>query len=326
MASSSGAIREAPLRGGVCLPGERVLRAEGDATLVIGRGLTHVQQLDRQRNRPQPGASTADEDVADIVASVGGRVARDSINVDAPAASSSSADVVPTAAPRYRVVSDGAKRYVPQLGDGVVGVVLRVSPHAYSVHIGAAAVASLEALAFDGASKTNRPKLAVGDLVYARVAEAEADAEVELSCCATGDMPRKDWGTGEAIFGPLPLGATAASVVVSLTHADGLLQNRNTALLVAGTRLGFEAVIGVNGRVWVRVPPGIPRKALVALTRIVIESADCVTPDEAQALVDKYFPPPATAAPGGADVATAGAGPIIGGGGGGSAAVTLGAL
>ena len=230
-----------------------------------------------------------------------------------------------TQAPRFRVVSDGAKRYIAQVGDGVVGVILRVSPHSYAVHIGAATVATLDSVAFDGATKTNRPKMVVGDLVYARVSEAEADAEVELSCCAVGDMPRKDWGTGEAVFGPLALGPSAAAIVVGLSHADDLLQNRNTALMVAGARLGFEAVIGVNGRVWVRVPAGIPRKALVALTRVVIESADCPTPDSAAALVDKYFPPAPTVR-GGGDAAAAVSNAIIGAPPAGGADVALGAL
>ena len=114
--------------------------------------------------------------------------------------------------------------------------------------------------------------------------------------------------------------------MVPLSHADNLLQNRCSALMVAGARLGFEAVIGVNGRVWLRVPADVPRKALVALSRVVIEAADCVTPGECESLVDKFFPPPA--APSGPPDAdgvgsSATAGPIIGASG---AAVALGAL
>jgi exosome complex component RRP40 len=266
----SSAIRSLISPGSVCLPGEAVADASAGATVVVGRGL-------RQR-----AVAAAASSSATIESTVGGVVRADRVALDDGAA-----------APLLHVQqSAGARRYAPSVGDPVIGVVIRVNTSNYVVHIGAAYPATLDALAFDGASKVNRPRLVVGDLIYCRVSVAEPDVETELSCCAIGDMPRKDWATGEAIFGPLA--KTGASVVVPLSHAAALIANSCPVLLVAGSRLGFEAVIGLNGRVWLRVDEHATRKSLVALTRCVLESMDCVTPDEVDALVDRYFPPPAT--------------------------------
>jgi exosome complex component RRP40 len=265
MAASSSVVR---------LPGEVVLHAPSGATLVLGRGL-------RQR---AVGPGRADDDgAATVEATLGGVLRQDTITLPDSG----------ERAPVYEMLAEGAKRYVPARGDAVVGVVIRVSPQSYTVHLGGAHPATLEALAFDGASKVNRPKLVVGDLVYAHVTAADVDVEPELSCCAVGDMPRKDWSTGEAVFGPLH--ASGRSVVVPLAHAAALVANTCPALLIAGGRVGFEAAIGVNGRVWLRVAQGVPRKALVALSRVVHEAADCRNAEEVQALVDKFFPPPTAA-------------------------------
>lgn len=188
---------------------------------------------------------------------------------------------------QYSIVSTSAKRYAPRRGDVVVGVVVRAGPTNYSLHIGSAYHATLDALAFDGASKVNRPKLQPGDLVYAHVTSADKDADAEVSCCAFGDMPAKDWATGQAVFGPLRGGA---SVVVPLQLASDLVQNVCPVLMIAGGRVAFEAAIGLNGRVWIGVAPGVSRKVLIALTRCVAEAKECQNPAEVAALVDRYFP------------------------------------
>ena len=52
-------------------------------------------------------------------------------------------------------------QYIPGAQDPVVGVVIARSGESYRVDIGAAHPATLDALAFEGASKRNRPNLKV---------------------------------------------------------------------------------------------------------------------------------------------------------------------
>lgn len=52
-------------------------------------------------------------------------------------------------------VAEARRRYVPAVGDVVVGVVVESLGETYSVDINAPRLASLDALAFDGASKRN---------------------------------------------------------------------------------------------------------------------------------------------------------------------------
>ena len=60
-------------------------------------------------------------------------------------------------------------RYVPVVDDVVVGVVASRHAENYKVDVGTSSLVQLDALAFDGASKRNKPNLQVGDVVYARV-------------------------------------------------------------------------------------------------------------------------------------------------------------
>ena len=100
-------------------------------------------------------------------------------------------------------------QYIPRVEDTVVGIVTERLGEAYRVdirstcvdHGGGAVVvlpadahscvclpthgrsrAMLPLLAFQGATKRNRPNLTVGALVYARVVGADRDMEPELSC------------------------------------------------------------------------------------------------------------------------------------------------
>ena len=53
--------------------------------------------------------------------------------------------------------------------DVVIGVVASRHAENYKVDVGTSSLVQLDALAFDGASKRNKPNLQVGDVVYARV-------------------------------------------------------------------------------------------------------------------------------------------------------------
>lgn len=146
-----------------------------------------------------------------------------------------------------RLAVDNAQhRFQAAVDDLVVGVVLEKHAESYRVEIGASQPASLPALAFEGATKRNRPNLAVGALVYARVSIAHRDIEVELSC--TSPHFKKDWVTGQSLYGEL-LGGYAFSCSTRL--ARELLQENSYVLQALGKYVPFELAIGMNGRVWI---------------------------------------------------------------------------
>ena len=60
-------------------------------------------------------------------------------------------------------------QYISVVEDEVIGVVVARGADSYRVDIGSSRDALLPFLAFEGATKRNRPNLAVGTLVYARV-------------------------------------------------------------------------------------------------------------------------------------------------------------
>ena len=108
-------------------------------------------------------------------------------------------------------VESDLKRYWPGLGDHVIGIVTDKGAEDYKLDIGASSKALLPVLAFDGASKRNRPHLAVGALVYARVVLANKDMEPEVTCAAPPGVNARDWVTKESVFGELSGGHDSLS-------------------------------------------------------------------------------------------------------------------
>jgi exosome complex RNA-binding protein Rrp4 len=105
-------------------------------------------------------------------------------------------------------------KYVPAAQEPVVGIVSARQGEGWRVDIGGAHQASLDGLAFEGASRRNRPNLKVcssrterispdcnvninqvNSLIYARVSLAHKDMEPELECFDA--QTRKAEGFGE---------------------------------------------------------------------------------------------------------------------------------
>uniref|UniRef100_A0A182M175 AB hydrolase-1 domain-containing protein n=1 Tax=Anopheles culicifacies TaxID=139723 RepID=A0A182M175_9DIPT len=74
------------------------------------------------------------------------------------------------------------RRYVPNRGELVIGVVIAKAGDIFRLDIGSCETASLSYMAFEGATKKNRPDVNVGDIVYARLLIAHPDVEPELVC------------------------------------------------------------------------------------------------------------------------------------------------
>eukprot|EP00823_Brevimastigomonas_motovehiculus_P004199 TRINITY_DN270_c0_g1_i1.p1 TRINITY_DN270_c0_g1~~TRINITY_DN270_c0_g1_i1.p1 ORF type:complete len:312 (+),score=100.98 TRINITY_DN270_c0_g1_i1:85-1020(+) len=139
------------------------------------------------------------------------------------------------------------KRYIPAVEDMVVGVVIEKHTENYKVDIGGPQSALLPSLAFEGASKRNRPNIAIGALVYCRVVMANKDMEPELSC--TSPHMKKDWVTGESMFGEL---AGGYCFKCSLSLARRLLEDEEAPVLkYLAKKIPFELAIGTNGIIWV---------------------------------------------------------------------------
>ncbi|KDR82595.1 hypothetical protein GALMADRAFT_237989 [Galerina marginata CBS 339.88] len=138
-------------------------------------------------------------------------------------------------------VESNSRRYVPAPQEQVIGSIIQKVGEGYRVDIGSAHFASLDGLAFEGATKRNKPSLKVGSLVYARVSLAHKDMEPELECFDA--QTRKSEGFGELKGGFI--------VRCSLKMCRDLLDPKHFLLPLLGARFPLEAAVGVNGRVWV---------------------------------------------------------------------------
>ncbi|KAI1317260.1 exosome non-catalytic core subunit rrp40 [Mortierella claussenii] len=138
-------------------------------------------------------------------------------------------------------VENNQRRYVAAPGESVIGVVVGKTVEHYKVDIGTAQQALLGVLAFEGASKRNKPDIKIGALLYCRVSLANKDMEAELECMnpTTG----KADGYGELKGGFL--------IKTSLGLARRLLDPKTLILRLLGQHVPFETAIGMNGQVWI---------------------------------------------------------------------------
>ena len=165
-------------------------------------------------------------------------------------------------------VDSTAKRYAPLSGDAVICIVQESLTEEYRLDVGASSLATLPVLAFDGATKRNRPQLQVGTLVYARVLRANPDMGTEVTCAAPDDVSAKDWVTRESVFGELVGGVAFAAPQKVCSH----LMGEECALLdTLGEVAPFELAVGGNGRVWLSAES---ESATVLARQATLQSGD----------------------------------------------------
>ncbi|KAI9354607.1 hypothetical protein DFJ73DRAFT_624122 [Zopfochytrium polystomum] len=168
-------------------------------------------------------------------------------------------------------VENMQRRYTPQQNEPVIGIITARMAESYRVDIGGAHPASLNYLAFEGATKRNRPQLEVGAVVYARVSLANKDMEPELECVSAA--------TGKADgFGELKDGWVARC---SLGLGRSLLRRTNPFLQALGAEMPFEVAAGSNGRVWVKA--GNAKNTILAVRTLL--SSEGVSGDKARELL-----------------------------------------
>ena len=86
----------------------------------------------------------------------------------------------------YWVDSRNCKKYLPKIGDHILGIIEERSGEYYRVCINSGSYALLSRLSFDGATKRNKPELKPGDVIYSRVIVAFKDCETEIACTSAG--------------------------------------------------------------------------------------------------------------------------------------------
>lgn len=159
-------------------------------------------------------------------------------------------------------IQQNTKRYIPALEDRVVVIVEdRIGSDGnggdlYRVTMNGQHPGLLSSLAFEGATKRNKPSLQPGVLLYARIATLYRNGIMDpvLSCQIgprdmEGGVQRRDWMTNEGTYGELKGGTVQR---ISLGLARELLRPQNAVLAeLAQHNIAFELAVGVNGLVWV---------------------------------------------------------------------------
>lgn len=162
------------------------------------------------------------------------------------------------------------RRYVPAKGETVIGIVTAKSGDVFKVDVGGSEQASLSYLAFEGATKRNRPNVQVGDLVFAQLVVANKDMEPELVC-----IDGSGRANGMGVFGTGGL-----LVKVSLGLVRRLLAPHSDLRADLEQLFPCELVLGMNGRVWVRGPTVQHTLVLANL----LQNCDTMTPQQRQQL------------------------------------------
>ncbi|ORY48124.1 hypothetical protein BCR33DRAFT_753297 [Rhizoclosmatium globosum] len=202
----------------VVLPGDIVPIPESEQTVRVGPGLR--------------------QDVANIVVAKAG-ILKQSVTGD-------------------RVWVEGnQRRYVPQLNESVIGIVTAKHVEGFRVDIGGAHPATLGALAFEGATKRNKPNLEIGALVFARVCLANKDMDPELDCVNPSNGKADGFGEVKGGF----------MFKCSLGLCRSLLDPKNPFLQHLGAICPFEMAVGMNGRVW--VDAGTPKQIIVLVKALL---------------------------------------------------------
>ncbi|XP_010566235.1 PREDICTED: exosome complex component RRP40 [Haliaeetus leucocephalus] len=139
-------------------------------------------------------------------------------------------------------VDSQQKRYVPVKGDHVIGIVTAKAGDVFKLDVGGSEQASLSYLAFEGATKRNRPNVQVGDLIYGQFLVANKDMEPEMVCI---DSSGRSSGMGI-------IGQDGFLFKVSLGLIRKLLAPKCEIIQELSQLYPFELVLGMNGRIWVK--------------------------------------------------------------------------
>lgn len=158
------------------------------------------------------------------------------------------------------------RRYVPAKGETVIGIVTTKSGDVFKVDVGGSEQASLSYLAFEGATKRNRPNVQVGDLVFCQLLVANKDMEPELVCVDSSGR-----ANGMGVFG-----GGGLMFRVSLGLVRRLLTPNSDLQAELEQLFPCELVAGMNGRLWVK-SSSVQRTLVIAN---LLENCENMTPPQ----------------------------------------------
>lgn len=161
--------------------------------------------------------------------------------------------------PSIYYVDSFQRRYIPNRGENVVGIVTQKAGDIFKVDIGGSEQASLPYLAFEGATKRNRPDVQIGDIVFAKLLIASKDMEPELVCV---DSQGKKGKLGV-------LGPDGLLLSCSLNLTRKLLNPNNRLFNVFAKEQAYEIAVGMNGKIWIK---GRTIKETIALANGILTS------------------------------------------------------
>lgn len=145
--------------------------------------------------------------------------------------------------PNTYSVDSHRKRYIPERDEFVIGIVINKSMDFFKIDIGSSEPAILSYLAFEGATKKNRQKVEIGDLIYGKLLIANRDMEPELVCInARGKSD---------IMGVLPPDGYLIHCSIDLVRK---ILSQHCPFDELGESLMFEYIVGLNGRIYIRSP------------------------------------------------------------------------
>ncbi|NXT75310.1 EXOS3 protein, partial [Zapornia atra] len=157
-------------------------------------------------------------------------------------------------------------QYVPVKGDRVIGIVTVKAGDVFKVDVGGSEQASLSYLAFEGATKRNRPNVQVGDLIYGQFLVANKDMEPEMVCI---DSNGRSNGMGI-------IGQDGFLIKVSLGLIRKLLAPKCEIIQDLSQLYPFELVLGMNGRIWVKAKT--VQQTLIIVN--ILESCEYMTAEQ----------------------------------------------
>eukprot|EP00056_Hartaetosiga_gracilis_P012328 m.196268 g.196268 ORF g.196268 m.196268 type:complete len:316 (+) comp13674_c3_seq1:272-1219(+) len=166
------------------------------------------------------------------------------------------------------------KHASPGVGDYVLGIVNGNAGENYTVDIGTPTYAILHSLSFENATKRNRPRLKMGDVVYAKISLLHKFMDPEITCVHAS-------GKGNGM-GPLE-GGYLFDCPLGLCRS--LLSKSCTVLQALGERIPFEITVGRNGRVWVKTDN--PQHTIVVANAVA--ASERLSPLRTREMVKEMF-------------------------------------
>lgn len=155
----------------------------------------------------------------------------------------------------------------------MVGIMTQKSGDIYKVDIGASEQASLSYLAFEGATKKNRPDVQPGDVIFAKLLIASKDMEPELVCV---DSQGKQNELGV-------LDSDGMVFTCSLSLVRKLLNPECSLFRLLGRNQAYELAVGMNGKIWIKART---IQETIALANAIL-AAEYTIPSEMQKLCAK---------------------------------------